>query len=147
MATKSQTVNKKSTNQGRTILLVIGICLVIGAALVLSLLYFGKEATQKEKENNSKTPTVEEKGPTGDFDFIHEVERIVVTSKSEEYHTNLVDIKVNVNEASGEKIQYIYVSNTGFGQDEVRYTVDEQIIDWPISETQDGQEHLHYSRR
>ena len=131
---------KKQTSGVKTGLLALGIVLIIGAFIFISVLFFKKN----EKKPEDKEPTIVEKGPVGDFEFTHEVEKIEVKSQSSEYNTNIVDVNVNLSEDEQKEIEYIYISNVGYGQEETRYFADEQIIDWPIAEAQDGQEHTVY---
>ena len=101
MATvKKQTANKKQTSGVKTGLLALGIVLIIGAFIFISVLFFKKN----EKKPEDKEPTIVEKGPVGDFEFTHEVEKIEVKSQSSEYNTNIVDVNVNLSEDEQKEI-------------------------------------------
>lgn len=129
---KKKQVKSKKTN---IVLLVLGLLLVVGAIVYLVLNFSNKEPASNNK------PTENKKDPEVEYEIKHDVKKVTVKSQSEEYNTNLVDITVKMDDKN---IEYIYVSNTGFGVDEARYFYGELIFDWKVAETQDGKEHTIY---
>ncbi len=138
MGTQStkKSVKKKNTTS-RKKLLIIGVFFILIAIFVF-VYVFRYHVFHQSTEGS--TPSIEK--DEVDFEVKHEIDRIVVESQDPKYHTNIVDIKVTA--LDDEDIQYVYISNVGFGIDEIRYFYQEDIINWKLSDSQDGKEYTIY---